>query len=206
MLETSPAIRIPRIDEIPNNPETLALLKKREKANIVEGFVIHQNDSVNLPFKFYAEINVDNSRLWNLFKKITNEMPENISCIYNLYDSEPTYSDYIDKKIILKEFDKFEIELTKDCNIEFGLISQTEDELEEIFISDCKYIKFWGTNEVSFRKIMKGFYLNEVSNLNFIDEFPKVVEPLTMFIDNVRNTISVYESLNDFFANPNKKL
>jgi hypothetical protein len=29
---------------------------------------------------------------------------------------------------------------------------------------------------------------------------------LTMFIDNVRNTISVYESLNDFFANHNKKL
>ncbi|WP_281322080.1 hypothetical protein [Flavobacterium aestivum] len=201
MLEISPAIRLPRIDEVPNNSEVLEGIKERENANIVEGFVIHQNTTQDLPFNFYAEINVNNSRLWKVFKNITNDLPEQLSCIYNLYDSEPNYSIYSDKKIILKKLDKFETELTKDCNIEFGLIHQVENSLQEIFISDCKYIKFWGIDEIRFRQIMEINHLNEIKNLNFIDEYPKVIEPLTNFIKNARDTFQVFNELDIFFMN-----
>jgi hypothetical protein len=199
MLETSPAIRLPRADEVPNNSQVFERLKERENANIVEGFIVHQNLKQDLPFKFYAEINVNNSKLWNLFEKLTEEMPEQLSCIYNMYDGEPNFSIYKHKNIILDELRKFELELTKDCNFEFGLIHQVEESLEEVFVSDCKYIKYWGVDENRFRKILEDSQLTEIEDLNFIDEFPKVVEPLTMFDKKARDTITVFNELNNFF-------
>ena len=48
MLETSPSIRIPRTDEIPNNSGVSERLKERENANIVEGFVLNKNKQGSL--------------------------------------------------------------------------------------------------------------------------------------------------------------
>ncbi len=38
MLESPPTIRLPRPDELPNNPKVFERLKGRENANIVEGY------------------------------------------------------------------------------------------------------------------------------------------------------------------------
>lgn len=204
MLEAPPTIRLPRPDELPNNPEVFERLKGREKANIVEGYKLSNNTTHDLPFKFYVEINIDNSRLWDLFKALANQLPDNLSCIYNLYEEEAIFSDYKDKNIILKQLDTYKTELTQDCNLEFGLIYQADDKLEEVFVSDSKFLKVWGNNEIAFRQLMNDFRLNEISDLNFIDEFPKVVEPLTMFNEKAKRTETIIEELNDFF-NPKKK-
>lgn len=199
MLEIPPTIRLPQIDELPNNPEVFERLKEREHANIVEGYKLINNTTHDLPFSFYAEINVDNSRLWDLFKAIVGALPDEISCIYNLYDNEAIFSDYRDKKSILAQLENYKTEITQDCNLEIGLIYQTDDTLEEVFIPESKYLKVWSNNEVDFRQLMKDFNLSEISNINFIDEFPKVVEPLTTFNKNTKRTDIIIEELNDFF-------
>ena len=204
MLELPPTIRLPRPDELPNNPEVFERLKEREKANIVEGYKLSHNTTHALPFKFYVEININNSRLWDLFKALANQLPDNLSCIYNLYEEEAIFSVYKAKTVILTQLDNYKIELTQDCNLEFGLIYQADDELEEVFVSDSKFLKVWGNNEVSFTQLMNDFGLKEISELNFIDEFPKVVGPLTMFNEKARKTETIIEELNAFF-NPKKK-
>jgi hypothetical protein len=65
-LELPKTIRLATKDDIPNDPEIVAEVNKGLTANIVEGYVIHPNTSHDLPFDFFAEINVDNSRLWTL--------------------------------------------------------------------------------------------------------------------------------------------
>jgi len=200
MLQAPPTIRLPRPDELPNNPEVFERLKARESANIVQGFTLNYNATHDLPFKFYAEINIDNCRLWHLFRNLADLMPDTLSCIYNLYQEDPIYSDYIDKTLILGQLHKHKTELTEDCNLEFGLIYHTEDHLEEIFVSDSKFVKFWGINESLFRQTMTDIGLIEIPDLNFIDEFPKVVEPLTKFNDKAKPTDSVIQDLNDFFS------
>lgn len=199
MLETPPTIRLPRPDELPDNPEVFEQLKERERANIVEGYKLINNTTHNLPFKFYVEINIDNSRLWELFKALAGQLPETLCCIYNLYEGEAIFSDYKDKNTILKRLETYKTELTQDCNLEFGLIYHTDDKLEEVFVADAKFLKIWGNNEIEFRQLMKEFRLNEIADLNFIDEFPKVVEPLTMFNENAKRTETIIEELNDFF-------
>lgn len=67
MLELPPTIRLPKPDELPDNPEIRERLKHRDAANIVEGFKCLENTTHDLPFRFYAEINVNNSRLWEVF-------------------------------------------------------------------------------------------------------------------------------------------
>jgi hypothetical protein len=200
MLEAPPTLRLPRPDEIPYNPETFERIKQRETANIIEGFNFKYNSPGDRSFKFYAEINIDNSRLWKLFKTLANNMPENLSCIYNLFEQELFQSNISDKNLVLTLLDKYKIELAGDCFLEFGLIYQGEIELEEIFVSESKYIKYWGSNENYFRQIMHDFNINEIADLNFYDEFPKVVEPLTMFNKQAKNAETVIDELNDFFS------
>jgi hypothetical protein len=175
-------------------------LKKRENANIVEGFKLKYNTTHDLPFKFYAEINIDNSRLWNLFKALTNLLPDYLSCIYNLYEEEAIFGVYKDKEVTLKHLEKYQAELTQDCNLEFGLIYQTEDKLEEVFVSDSKFLKIWCNNEIAFQQLMADFKLPEITDLNFIDEFPKVVEPLIRFNKKARRPETIIKELNDFFS------
>jgi len=204
MLEAPPTLRVPRIDEIPPNPEVFERLKVREAANIVEGFKLNLNTTHDLPFKFYSEININNSRLWTLFKALASHLPDMVSCIYNLYEEESTYSAYSERSEVLKLLCNYETELTQDCNLEFGLIFHTKEKLEEVFVSDSKFIKFWGCNEALFRQTMNEFQLSEIPNLNFFDEFPKVVEPLTSFNQNVKETGVVISELK-MFLKPKKK-
>ena len=199
MLQSPPTIRLPRLDELPNNPEVFERLKVREHAKIVEGFILKNNTTHDLPFKFYAEVNINNSRLWNLFIELSNQLPKKVNCIFNTYNDEPIYSPYLEKANVLQILSSYELELTQDCNLEIGIMFESEEKLIEVFISDSKYIKYWGSNENEFRQAMISFELNEVPDMNFIDEFPKVVEPLTLLNSSAKETQTVIDELTEKF-------
>lgn len=61
------------------------------------------------------------------------------------------------------------------------MIYSDEEKLVEFFVDESKYVKFWGVDIDSFKETMIKFGLHEVNNLEFIDEYPKVREPLTKF-------------------------
>ena len=202
-LELPVTLRYPNPDEIPTDSELKQRLVKRMNANIVEGYRLFPKDNnpdhSNLAFNFFAEINIDNSNLWNLIISLCNELPEEVSLIFNESDLEPNYGNYSDKDETLSILNSFKEEITKDPFIDIGLIFHSESELIEIFVPESKYIKFWGVNEKSFREIMDRFNLKEIPDLEFVDEYPKVREALRLHSSNVIEPFDLINTMKEKF-------
>jgi len=198
-LQLPPTVRPPYPEEIPGNSSVSARLAELANANIVEGFVIKENDRKELPFNFYVEINIDNPRLWSLFKALSEQLPDVVSCIYNFHNGDAKFGKYLPKESIITTLSKYELELTQDCSIEFGLIYHDNDNLNEVFVVESKYVQFWGTDENAFFQTMRKFNLENIHQLNFIDEYPKVIEPLTKFNAKAQTTAKVIAELDHCF-------
>jgi len=204
-LELPKTLRTPELDEVPMNSSVKERLELRKTAKIVEGYKILPKDNnpkhSNLVFNFYAEININNSKLWELILELSNELPNEISLIFNHGNSEPNYGKYSDKTKTIEFLSNYKTEIISDTLIDIGMIFHSESELIEIFISESKYIKFWGVEQESFLKIMHSFNLKEIDGIEFVDEYPNVREALHLtkkktlfnfkFIRNTANTKSL---------------
>lgn len=199
MVEFPPTIRFPRMDEVPMDAYSKERIRKLESANIVAGYRILGNNEneaqMEMPFKFYAEININNSMLWDLIIDLAGEIPDVASLIFGHGGDELFYGEYMPKKELLEQIGKYEVELSKDAFIEWGIIYNDKNRLVEIYIPESKYIKYWGVDKEAFQEKMARFKLNEVENLEFIDQYPKVCEPLTSHEKNVIHS----EELIDIF-------
>lgn len=200
MLELPVSIRVPLPEEMPHREDIHELLQKRSKANITEGFVRTPNDTQQLPFRFYAAINVNNSRLWDVFMALTSLLPDEISCVYGLHDEEPSTTGYFTKDYVLTELQKYRAELSQDGSLEFGLLFHTKDKLVELYVSESKYIKFWGSDTEAFVQLMIEWGIPPKDKLEFIDEYPKIVEPLRKFIPTAQHPETVIRQLNRAFG------
>ncbi|SMP23059.1 hypothetical protein [Chryseobacterium profundimaris] len=200
-LEFPKTIRFLNEDEIPNTPSIIKRWEESKNANIVQGytFKLKENNSENelIGFDFFAEININNSNLWNLVIALSKTLPEVASVLFGHIDFELNYGNYEEKDSILKFINQYKKELTQDAFINFGLIYNDDKSLVEIFIDESKYIKYWGVDEELFRKIMNDFKLQEIQNLEFIDEYPKVREVLTRFDDNAIDSNLLIEKLSE---------
>ncbi|MEN9301638.1 MAG: hypothetical protein RL264_67 [Bacteroidota bacterium] len=200
MIELPKTIRPARFDEIPKNSTAFERLQMIDNAKIVEGYSFKLKESDNeehkkIPFKFYSEININNSRLWDLIIALTDLLPDVSSLIIGDSDSEPNYCDYISKIDLIENLNKFRTELTKDAFLEWGIIYNDKEVLTEIFVPDSKYIKFWGVDIDGFKTIMTKFDLNQVDDLEFIDEYPKVREPLRLIENSIMDTNELINEL-----------
>jgi hypothetical protein len=199
-LELPITIRTARIDELPSTQDNTDWIEESKTAKIVEGYILHKNETSELPFTFFAEINVDNSKLWEVFKALLISFEEEISFIFGHIDNEPLYSKYGDKFDILNQIEKFQTELTQDGFLEFGIIYHDEKKLKEVFIKKPKYIQYWGIEQNEFLKIMNSFSIYEIEDMKFIDEFPLVTETLRIHRDNVIETSEVINQLAEIFV------
>ncbi|EZH75871.1 hypothetical protein ATO12_03515 [Aquimarina atlantica] len=202
-LELPITLRPPEVDEVPMNSSVKERLELRKTAKIVEGFKILPKDNnledEELAFNFYAEINIDNSRLWNLILELSKELPDEISLIFNHSDCEPEYGKYCDKNQTLEFLANYETEIISDTFIDIGMIFHSDSELIEIFVPESKYIKFWGVDQESFLKTMNEFDLKEIDGIEFVDEYPKVREPLRLFNENTTDSNEMIELLRTNF-------
>jgi hypothetical protein len=182
-LQLPKTIRFLNEDEVPRNPSVLKRFEESKTANIIQGYTFNFKDNnpenEDLGFKFYCEINIDNLNLWNLILSLSETLPEVVALLFSHVDFDLNYGNYEEKEGVLEFISKYKSELTQDAFIYFGLIYNDDESLIEIFIDESKYVKYWGTDEKLFRKIMKDFGLKETENLEFIDEYPKVREVLT---------------------------
>jgi hypothetical protein len=200
MLQIPRTIRDIDEDDVPNNSSAIEQTKAKLSAKIVEGFKLFQNEEKSeSPFVFGAEINIDNPRLWDLFISLSGELPETVALLFGFYDNDINYGKYTYKNEIILELSKYKREITEDCHLELGLIHHTKLEVIEIFIAESKYIKFWGIDEKSFRSIMNEFDLHEINDIEFIDEYPKVVYPLKTIIEDVTDTFDIISDFKDKF-------
>ncbi|MBO6524542.1 MAG: hypothetical protein JJ971_11990 [Balneolaceae bacterium] len=187
------------MDEVPVNSSVNERLELRKTAKIVEGFKILPKDNSpehsELAFNFYAEINIDNSRLWNLILELSQQLPNKISLIFNHSDCEPEFGKYFDKNQTLEFLAKYESEIISDTFIDIGMIFHSDSELIEIFVPESKYIKFWGVDQKSFLEAMNKFDLKEIAGIEFVDEYPKVREPLRLFDEDTIDSNELIELL-----------
>lgn len=200
MLVLPVTVRVPLPDEISHREDAIELLAKRKAANITQGYTIKPNETQQLHFSFYAEININNDKLWQLFLALAGDMPEEVHCVYGLYEDEATTTDYFPKQDVLKHLSPFQKELAMDCTLEFGLLYHSKEMLMEVFVPESKYIKFWGNDKAKFLKHMQDFQLKEIPDLAFIDEYPKIVTPLRNIIPSARRPEDVMWSLNRAFG------
>ncbi|MCU7616038.1 hypothetical protein NZ698_02410 [Chryseobacterium sp. PBS4-4] len=199
-LQLPQTIRFPNQDEIPmSNSAVAERFEASKTANIVQGYTLNYNNHKDADlqgFNFYSEININNSNLWNVILALSKTLPEEVSVLFGHIDSDLKYGFYKKKSIVLEFLEKYKTEITQDAFINFGLIYNDDDILIEIFVDESKYIKYWGNDEESFRKILNDFGIAEVDNLEFIDEFPKVRESLKHSNENV---VDSHELIGIFF-------
>lgn len=194
-LQLPPTIRTARPDEVPKHGDFLERIAESETANIVEGYIFHENDTHELPFTFFAEINVDNQRLWQLFKTLLLQLPDEICLVYNQKDEEPAYSSYADKYELLNKLELYQLEISQDGLLEVGALYNDDEMMEEVFIRCPKYIQYWGVDEKRFRQTMAEFEIYEVPVLNFIDQYPLATEALRLHHSEAIETSVVLEQL-----------
>ncbi|WP_435414538.1 hypothetical protein [Polaribacter aestuariivivens] len=202
-LELPITLSVPELKGFLDNDLIRNRLHLRQSANIVEGYKLIPNNPETgykeLAFDFYAEINIDNSKLWSLFLLLCIELPKKGSLIfgekgYELYHGKDTIVN--DIIAFLKPYRK---QIIADAFIEIGLISHTEDRLVEVLIDSAKYIKFWGVDLHSFQQIMQTFGLKEREDIKFVDEYPLERKSLQLFDKNVTNTTSFLTILQEQF-------
>ena len=198
-------IRFPEENEVPMNSSVLERLRESKNANIVPGYVFKLKDdnpdNIDLPFEFYAEINIDNPQLWSLIITLSEEtLPENCALIFGYIDSEINYEFYENKFEILKYLEDYKTELIHDTLLIWGLIYHDNENLTEIYVDESKYLKYWGNNEEKFRNIMNQFNLSEIENLEFIDEYPKVRENINLHFENITETGELIETLRQTYV------
>ena len=198
-------IRFPEENEVPMNSSVLERLRESKNANIVPGYVFKLKDdnpdNIDLPFEYYAEINIDNPQLWSLIITLSEEtLPENCALIFGYIDSEINYGFYENKFEILKYLEDYKTELIHDTLLIWGLIYHDNEILTEIYVDESKYLKYWGNNEEKFRNIMNQFNLSEIENLEFIDEYPKVRENINLHFENITETGELIETLRQTYV------
>ena len=199
-LKLPPTIRTTRPDEIPSSPDLLERIKERDVANIVEGFTILSNLTDESAFQFYAEINIDNERLWDLLRALVVLMPDFVSFIYGHIDKDLSFSAYLDKYELLNKLEDFKSALTQDGFLEFGVICQDDASLNEIFVKKAKYVQYWFWEDQPFRALMDRFGISETADLNFIDEFPMTTEALFLHDPDAMETEDLLASLKMIFG------
>lgn len=196
MLELPVTARIPEPEEMSHRHDIEELLSKRKRALIVEGYRLTVNSNRKIPYAFQAEININNSKLWSLVLALAEMLPAEICLEYSLDDESTFGTDYLSKALIFEKLRGFETELVRDCALSFTFSAHSMSALTEIIVTSSKYIRFSGNDREKFLQIMSQFTLKEIPELAFIDEYPKMTEPLKKFIPTSRRPEDVVWSLN----------
>ncbi|WP_046245492.1 hypothetical protein [Hymenobacter terrenus] len=177
----------------------------RREAHFIEGFVLTEVEDPEQLFRFYAEVNVNNSRLWKLFTQLAVILPDVCACLFCPYAGDVTYGEYQEKELILAILGSLQKELSEDCHLEFGLIYNDESTLAEVYVTESKFVKIWGVDRQQFEQLMAQHGIPKFEEMQFVDEFPKVVVPLTTLDAEAKSTQEILDLLEDAFASGHRE-
>ncbi|MDQ2088128.1 hypothetical protein RBH29_17005 [Herbivorax sp. ANBcel31] len=178
MYKLPKGIRIPNITDISNEFNIEEINKKRSEAKIVEGFTLKEEK--NKKWSFYARINIDIDKFWNLFCQLCNVLflNQNPRGMVGFKNTQP----YVGKELSLSEllsiFSDYEYELLNDGYLEFGIANFRENSFCEVFVNNFKIIYVWGSKLEEFILLMDQFNLQKNDCLQFINDFPVISEAL----------------------------
>ena len=184
------------------SPEAFGQLKtafeRLKTAHITTGYVCHAHKNAGaMP---YFEANAHADRVWLLVKAIAESiLPVAAAPIFGLKDEDPILGPYTSREAAIGVFEPFVDELQHDGLLEFGIIFQRAGKTNEVFVRSAKYLQIWTTHPKAVRRILESHGLPEVPDLQFIDNYPRVSETLSLE-DGSAGWCMVYEALQRAFA------
>ena len=205
-LELPRTLQFAEPEDAPKNESIQKRIEERKSAEFAEGYTLKEIDSSSRTnFSFYSEININNSKLWNIFHQLSELLPKLCSCLFKYSDDdEPYFGSYMERTSIMDTLEEFKKELIEDCFLEFGLIYNTDTELTEIYIPNSKYVQVWGNDKASFVRILEKNGIKQMEHLNFVDEFPKVGTALTYLDPQAKGTTEFIDALKVKFIGEKK--
>ncbi len=190
-------VRLAKEDELPGplSSQTEAWMRV-QAANITAGYRIMKSSDSRFPF--YAEINVDAPRIWEVFCDLCNSLLGNeAGLVMGEIDDEPRILGDARTTSLLGLLEPHAYQLTNDGWIQFGLVDEQENSISEVFIAPTKHFQVWFKDVQVFRSIMENHGLFEDDHLEFLDQYPRVTTRLSdnkvMFRD--------HSKLIDYFVN-----
>lgn len=138
-----PTVRHLQFEEAPKGFDFEEYENKCRQLNLIEGY--RSTLVADALYTYFAEINIDNDRLFDLFKALVVAIPQNeLGLIIGEKDEEPIFLPYEDKYRQLNRLTAYKDQLCKDGFVEFGLMYGDDEYQNEVFIKSFKYVQVWG--------------------------------------------------------------
>jgi hypothetical protein len=192
-------IRVPNNDEYPSTYDVKEINDNRKNANIIEGYTIKEASGEK--FTHYVEVNVDSDKVWDLFCAISNKIIDKVSYgIIGFKDEEPILSNFNTTENLIHIYEEYSFELANDGFLQFGIANYNNESLNEIFVTNFKYMKIWTDKKDILIKTLNSFGIYFVENLQFIDGFPVVSEALSCEkVNGIRHYSDVLKTIEQKF-------
>ncbi len=190
-------IRLLTPEEIRNGPykderSREELIEKLINGMIRSGYVLR--NKADPTSKYYAEINVSAPDIWKVFTELVEELlPDECAPIWGLYDDDPLYGgNYQPKKNILSGFSPWSERMSNDGELQFGVISQTNEMLEEVFVNSTKFFEVWTSKVDKLRSVLQRHGIEETDHLEFIGQYPRRTSPYRDAKESAEELIGIF--------------
>jgi hypothetical protein len=171
-------VRLTNRDEIPGPSDRREELWARvECASIRPGYTLKATHDSS--FRYYAEANVDAPDIWSAFRDLSRALlGERGALLLSFKDDAPEQIVEAPVEAILAAFEAHTDQLVHDGYIQFGIVTQTDAGLAEVFVAPSKHFKIWFSDEQVFLSQMTAHGLSRAEWLQFLDEYPHVTTRL----------------------------
>jgi hypothetical protein len=194
-------IQIPKRIDYPKGYDYNEINQKREQATIAEGYKITKVEGEN--FQYFTMINIDADRIWNLFIALANTLVKDHEAygILGIKEEDPHLSNFTNCDHLIELFKEYRFELTNDGFLHFGIASEDSNILNEVYVSNYKYLQVWSEHIEDVISVLSQFCLKEHNDLRFIDEFPVISKALSPKKNPlIRHYMEVIEQLEKAFS------
>lgn len=149
------------------------MLERISSANLTTGYTLVRTE--DKPFGYYIEANVHAPDVFGIFRDLAFVlMPDAAAPLVGIKEDEPVFGPYTDRALAVAVFEPYADFLANDGFIEFGIIHQSKQAFEEIFIASPKYFKIWTNNPSGAEGVLQRAGIPRSEDLAFIDEYPMV--------------------------------
>lgn len=189
-------VPFPRAGELPADAPTDAY-ERIGNARITTGYTVRARDGILDQYLFEANAHAD--MVWPLVKEIADSiLPVAAAPIVSLKGEQPILGSYTTREAAIAVFEPFVDSLAHDGFLEFGIIFQRAGCTNEVFVPSAKYLQIWTTYPEIVRRILQNNGLPELPGLQFIDEYARITDALTLE-DGRASWPIVYEELQRAF-------
>jgi hypothetical protein len=196
-LEFPDGVRLARLEELPGpEPDRYAAWAHVQSAHIAPGYtIVDSNDPL---FSQYAEINVNACHIWPVFCDLCQALLGPVATLVGgMEDDEPVTIGSAEASSIIAALERHKYQLAHDGFLQFGLVSDQDGEITEVFVAPTKHFKVWLNDEKCFRSIMDRYQLSEQTRLEFLDQYPRTTVALAEGPDVFRDHRELLNHLSD---------